>query len=104
MPLYLKVLRFHLTRLILGIFSLTVPEGARSQSPTNEGASRRYRRGETQGCSMERPEPKENGHDLSDHLNPQCGALVEGFDHINDRDKCPVSISTADLLGATRPR
>jgi hypothetical protein len=39
MPLYLKVV-LPIAGLILGIFSLTVPEGARSQSPTNEAAPR----------------------------------------------------------------
>jgi len=76
MPHYLKVV-LPLAGLILGIFSLTGPEGARSQQPTDAIAQAQT----PEEAPMERPEQKKTAHDLSDVFNPsKCGALVGGFD------------------------
>ena len=65
MPHYLKVV-LPLAGLILGIFSLTGPEGARSQQPTDAIAQAQT----PKEAPMERPEQKKTPHDLSDVFNP----------------------------------
>ena len=62
MPLYLKVV-LPIAALILG---LTVPEGARSQQPTDAIAQAQT----SKEAPAERPEQKKTAHDLSDVFNP----------------------------------
>ena len=70
MPLYLKVV-LPIAGLMLGIFSLTVPEGARSQSPANEAPPDAIAQAQTpKEAPVERPEQKKTAHDLSDVFNP----------------------------------
>ena len=70
MSLYLKI-ALPVAGLILGIFSLTVPEGARSQPPTNEAPPDAIAQAQTpKEAPMERPEQKKTAHDLSDVFNP----------------------------------
>jgi hypothetical protein len=65
MPLYLKVV-LPIAGLILGILSLTIPEGARSQQPTDAIAQAQT----AKDVTVERPEQKKTAHDLSDVFNP----------------------------------
>ena len=65
MPLYIKVV-LPVAGLILGIFSLTVPERARSQQPSDAIAQAQT----PKEAPMERPEQKKTAHDLSDVFNP----------------------------------
>ena len=66
MSLYLKIV-VAFAGLILGIFSLTVPEGARSQTPTSEARPDAIAEAQTpKEAPMERPEQKKTAHDLSE--------------------------------------
>jgi hypothetical protein len=68
MPLYLKI-ALPVAGLILGIFSLTVPEGARSQPP--EAPPDAIAQAQTpREAPVERPEQRKTVHDLSDIFNP----------------------------------
>ena len=70
MPRYLKI-ALPVAGLILGIFSLIVPEGARSQPPTNEAPPDAIAEAQTpKEAPVERPEQKKTAHDLSDVFNP----------------------------------
>jgi hypothetical protein len=65
MPLYLKIV-LPLAGLILGIFILIAPEGARSQQPTDAIAQAQT----PKEAPVERPEQKKTTHDLSDIFAP----------------------------------
>ena len=70
MSLYLKI-ALPVAGLILGVFSLTAPEGARSQQPTNEAPPDAIAQAQTpKEAPVERPEQKKTAHDLSDVFNP----------------------------------
>ena len=70
MSLYLKIV-VPVAGLILGIFSLAVPEGARSQPPTNVATPDAIAQAQTpKEAPVERPEQKKTAHDLSDVFNP----------------------------------
>jgi hypothetical protein len=70
MPLYLKT-ALPVAGLILGIFSLTVPEGARSQPPTNEAPQDAIAQAQTpKEAAVERSELRKTTHDLSNIFNP----------------------------------
>jgi hypothetical protein len=74
--LYLKVV-LPIAGLILGIFSLTVPEGTRSQQPTDAIAQAQT----PKEAPVERPEQKKTAHDLSDVFKPSNAVpSSEGFD------------------------
>ena len=87
MSLYLKIV-VAFARLILGIFSLTVPESARSQTPTSEAR---------RDAIAEAPTPRklrwsgrkaENGPRPLGRLQPaQCSAFVGGFDELEPISK-----------------
>ena len=96
MPLYLKIV-LPVAGLILGIFSLTVPEGARSQPPTNEAPPDAIAQAQTpKEAPMERPEQKKTAHDLSDVFNPSNAVpSSEALTNQTDRGQMSVSISTA---------
>ena len=87
--------------LILSIFSLTVPEGARSQT-----AQRRYRTGtDLQGSSSGAAGTEENCPRPLRRLQPeQCGAVVRRLSaNQTDRGQMNGFDFYRDLLGATRP-
>jgi hypothetical protein len=91
MPLYLKVV-LPIAGLILGIFSLAVPEGARSQQPTDAIAQAQT----PKEAPMERPEQKKTAHDLSDIFNPSSAVpSSEALTNNKIAERCAVSISTA---------
>ena len=70
MSLYVKT-ALPVAGLILGIISLIVPEGARSQPPTNEARPDAIAQAQTaKEAPPERPEQKKTAHDLSDIFNP----------------------------------
>ena len=99
MPLYLKVV-LPVAGLILGIFSLTVPEGARSQQPSDAIAQAQT----PKEAPMERPEQKKTAHDLSDVFNPSNAVpSSEALTNQTDRGQMNGFDFYRDLLGATRP-
>jgi hypothetical protein len=102
MSLYLKIA---LPGLILGIFSLTVPEGARSQPPTNEAPPDAIAQAQTpKEAPMERPEQKKTAHDLSDVFNPSNAVpSSEALTNQTDRGQMLGFDFYRDPLGATRP-
>jgi cytochrome c peroxidase len=102
MSLYLKIA---LPGLILGIFSLTVPEGARSQPPTNEAPPDAIAQAQTpKEAPMERPEQKKTAHDLSDVFNPSNAVpSSEALTNQQDRGQMLGFDFYRDPLGATRP-
>ena len=104
MPLYLKVV-LPITGLILGIFSLTVPEGARSQSPTNEAPPDAIAQAQTpKEAPVERPEQKKTAHDLSDVFNPSNAVpSSEALTNQTDRGQMNGFDFYRDPLGAMRP-
>jgi len=104
MPLYLKVF-LPIAALILGIFSLIVPEGARSQSPTNEALPDAIAQAQTpKEAPVERPEQKKTSHDLSDVFNPSDAVpSSEALTNQQDRGKMPGFDFYRDPLGAMKP-
>ena len=99
MPLYLKVV-LPVACLILGIFSLTVPESARSQQPSDAIAQAQT----SKEAPMERPEQKKTAHDLSDVFNPSnVVPSSEALTNQTDRGQMNGFDFYRDLLGATRP-
>jgi hypothetical protein len=99
MPLYLKVVP-PVAGLILGIFSLTVPEGARSQQPSDAIAQAQT----PKEAPMERPEQKKTAHDLSDVFNPSNAVpSSEALTNQQDRGQMNGFDFFRDPLGATRP-
>ena len=75
MPLYLKVV-LPIAGLILGIFNLTGPEGARAQQSTDAIAQAQT----PKEVPVERPEQKKTAHDLSDVFNRQAMMGTSGRD------------------------
>jgi cytochrome c peroxidase len=104
MSLYLKI-ALPVAGLILGIFSLTVPEGARSQPPTNEAPPDAIAQAQTpKEAPMERPEQKKTAHDLSDVFNPSNAVpSSEALTNQQDRGQMLGFDFYRDPLGATRP-
>ena len=104
MPHYLKV-ALPVAGLILGIFSLTVPEGARSQSPTNEAPPDAIAQAQTpKEAPVERPEQKKTAHDLSDVFNPSNAVpSSEALTNQQDRGEMRGFDFYRDPLGAMRP-
>ena len=99
MPLYLKI-ALPVAGLILGIFSLTVPEGARSQQPTDAIAQAQT----PKDAPVERPEQKKTAHDLSDVFNPSNAVpSSEALTNQQDRGQMLGFDFYRDPLGATRP-
>src|SRR5580692_983433 len=99
MPHYLRVVP-PVAGLILGIFSLTVPEGARSQQPTDAIAQAQT----PKEAPMERPEQKKTAHDLSDVFNPS-NATPSSEALINQQDRGQILGFDfyRDPLGSMRP-
>src|ERR1700732_3307990 len=99
MPLYLKVV-LPIAGLILGIFSLAVPEGARSQQPTDAIAVAQT----SKEAPMERPEQKKTAHDLSGVFNPS-NALPSSEALIDQQDRGQMLGFDfyRDPLGAMKP-
>ena len=96
MPLYLKVV-LPIAALILG---LTVPEGARSQQPTDAIAQAQT----PKDAPVERPEQKKTAHDLSDVFNPSNAVpSSEALTNQTDRGQMNGFDFYRDPLGATRP-
>ena len=104
MSLYLKI-ALPVAGLILGIFSLTVPEGARSQPPTNEAPPDAIAQAQTpKEAPLERPEQKKTAHDLSDIFNPSNAVpSSEALTNQTDRGQMNGFDFYRDPLGATRP-
>jgi hypothetical protein len=104
MPLYLKVV-LPIAGLILGIFGLTVTEGARSQSPTSEARPDAIAEAQTpREAPMERPEQKKTAHDLSDVFKPSNAVpSSEALSHQQDRGEMPGFDFYRDPLGAMKP-
>src|SRR4029077_21128395 len=99
MPLYLKVV-LPVAGLILGIFSLTVPEGARSQQPSDPIVQAQT----PKEAPMERPEQKKAAHDLSDVFNPSNAVpSSEALTNQQDRGEMRGFDFYRDPLGAMRP-
>jgi len=110
MPLYLKAV-LPIAGLVLGIFSLTVLEGARSQTPTNEAPLDAIAQAQTpKEAPMERPEQKKTAHDLSDVFNPSNAVpssealtnqtdrgQMNGFDFYRDRLTLSPIITLVDV-------
>ena len=104
MQLYLKVV-LPIAGLILGIFSLTVPEGARSQPPTNVAPPDAIAQAQTpKEAPVERPEQKKTAHDLSDVFNPTNAVpSSEALTNQQDRGQMRGFDFYRDPLGAMRP-
>ena len=99
MPLYLKVV-LPIAGLILGILSLTIPEGARSQQPTDAIAQAQT----DKDVTVERPEQKKTAHDLSDVFNPSNAVpSSEALTNQQDRGEMRGFDFYRDPLGAMRP-
>ena len=99
MPHYLKVVP-PVAGLILGIFSLTVPEGARSQQPSDAIAQAQT----PKEVPIERPEQKKTAHDLSEVFNPSnAEPSSEALTNQTDHGTMPGFDFYRDGLGATRP-
>ena len=99
MPLYLKIV-LPIAGLVLGIFSLTVPEGARSQQLTDAIAQAQT----PKEAPVERPEQKKTAHDLSDVFNPSNAVpSSEALTNQTDRGQMLGFDFYRDPLGATRP-
>src|SRR6202030_4059301 len=104
MPRYLKI-AVPVAGLILGIFSLTVPEGARSQPPTNEAPPDAIAQAQTpKEAPIERPEQKKTAHDLSDVFDPS-NALPSSEALIDQQDRGQILGFDfyRDPLGAMKP-
>jgi len=96
MPLYLKVV-LPVAGLILGIFSLTGPEGARSQDAIAQAQTPKE-------VPVERPEQKKTAHDLSEVFNPSnAEPSSEALTNQTDHGTMPGFDFYRDGLGATRP-
>jgi len=104
MPLYPKI-ALPVAGLILGIFSLTVPEGARSQPPTNQAPPDAIAQAQTpREALVERPEQRKTTHDLSDIFNPSNAVpSSEALTNQQDRGEMRGFDFYRDPLGATRP-
>jgi hypothetical protein len=104
MSLYLKIV-VPVAGLILGIFSLAVPEGARSQPPTNVAPPDAIAQAQTpKEAPVERPEQKKTAHDLSDVFNPTNAVpSSEALTNQTDRGQMNGFDFYRDPLGATRP-
>jgi hypothetical protein len=104
MSLYLKIV-VPVAGLILGIFSLAVPEGARSQPPTNVAPPDAIAQAQTpKEAPVERPEQKKTAHDLSDVFNPSNAVpSSEALTNQTDRGEMHGFDFYRDPLGATRP-
>jgi len=104
MPRYLKI-ALPVAGLILGIFSLTVPEGARSQPPTSEAPPDAIAQARTpKEAPVERPEQRKTAHDLSDVFNPSNAVpSSEALTNQQDRGQMLGFDFYRDPLGATRP-
>jgi hypothetical protein len=99
MPHYLRVVP-PVAGLILGIFSLTVPEGARSQQPSDAIAQAQT----PKEVPIERPEQKKTAHDLSEVFNPSnAEPSSEALTNQTDHGTMPGFDFYRDGLGATRP-
>jgi hypothetical protein len=104
MSLYAKI-ALPVAGLILGVISLIVPEGARSQPPTNEARPDAIAQAQTaKEAPTERPEQKKTAHDLSDIFNPSNAVpSSEALTNQTDRGQMNGFDFYRDLLGATRP-
>src|SRR5580658_9889155 len=99
MPLYIKVV-LPVAGLILGIFSLTVPERARSQQPSDAIAQAQT----PKEAPMERPEQKKTAHDLSDVFNPSNAVpSSEALTNQTDRGQMNGFDFYRDPLGSMKP-
>jgi hypothetical protein len=96
MPLYLKAV-LSIAGLVLGIFSLIVPEGASSQDAIAQAQTPKE-------VPIERPEQKKTAHDLSDVFNPSNAVpSSEALTNQTDHGTMPGFDFYRDGLGATRP-
>src|SRR4029077_10797103 len=104
MSLYVKI-ALPVAGLILGIISLIVPEGARSQPPTSEAPPDAIAQAQTaKEAPVERPEQKKTAHDLSDVFNPTNAVpSSEALTNQQDRGQMNGFDFYRDPLGATRP-
>jgi cytochrome c peroxidase len=99
MPLHLKI-ALSVAGLILGVFSLTFPEGARSQQSTDAIAQAQT----PKEVPIGRPEQKKTAHDLSEVFNPiNAEPSSEALTNQIDRGEMRGFDFYRDGLGATRP-
>src|ERR1700738_5688589 len=84
---------------------LSVPQGARSQPPTDEAPADAIAQAQTpKEAPMERPEQKKTVHDLSDVFSPSNAVPSSGaLTNQTDRGQMNGFDFYRDPLGATRP-